>query len=147
MACVLEISETRLQQSVNTIYQPTPKVLTVFKKTPPRLTIEGDEAGSFVKKRQNKPWVWLAMERTTREIVGLHVGARDALAAQALWDTLPFEYRNHAHCYIDFWGAYRDIFPEIQYTCCGKESGQTNPIERFNGTLWQRVSRLVRKTL
>jgi insertion element IS1 protein InsB len=29
----------------------------------------------------------------------------------------------------------------------GKESGKTNKIERFNGTLRQRVSRLVREAL
>jgi len=29
----------------------------------------------------------------------------------------------------------------------GKETGQTNHIERFNNTVRQRVSRLVRKTL
>jgi len=92
-------------------------------------------------KREHKPWVWLTMDRTTREIVGLHVGAREALAAQALWDTLLFEYRHHAQGYTDFWGAYRDLFPEAQPTPCGQESGQTNPIERFNGTLRQRVSR------
>ena len=127
MARVLEVSETRLQPSVNAIYQPTPKVLDVFKKTPPRLTIEGDEAGSFVKKRQNKPWVWLAMNRTTRDMVGLQVGARDGLAAQALWDSLPFEYRHHAHGYTDFWGAYRDLFPEAQPTPCGQRVRPDQP--------------------
>ena len=58
-------------------------------------------------------------------------GAREALAAPALWDSLPIDYRHHAHGYTDFWSAYRDLFPEAQHTYCGKESGQTNPIERL----------------
>jgi hypothetical protein len=39
------------------------------------------------------------------------------------------------------------IFPEDQHQAGGKETGQTNHIERFNGTLRQRISRLVRSTL
>jgi insertion element IS1 protein InsB len=36
---------------------------------------------------------------------------------------------------------------EKRYRAVGKESGKTNHVERFNNTLRQRVSRLVRKTL
>lgn len=34
-----------------------------------------------------------------------------------------------------------------QYRAVGKETGQTNPIERLNNTLRQRISRLVRQSL
>lgn len=36
---------------------------------------------------------------------------------------------------------------ETALSCVGKETGKTNDVERFNNTLRQRVSRLVRKTL
>ena len=49
------------------------------------------------KKTESTMGFWLAMDRTTRDMVGLQVGARDGLAAQALWDSLPIEYRHHAH--------------------------------------------------
>ncbi|CAK0755496.1 insertion element IS1 protein InsB [Gammaproteobacteria bacterium] len=49
--------------------------------------------------------------------------------------------------YTDFWAAYAAIFPSKRYYAVGKESGQTNHIERFNCTLRQRISRLVRKSL
>jgi IS1 family transposase len=39
------------------------------------------------------------------------------------------------------------VIPSQRHRAVGKESGQTNHIERFNCTLRQRVSRLVRKTL
>ena len=68
------------------------------------------------KKTESTMGFWLAMDRTTRDMVGLQVGAREALAAQALWDSLPIEYRHHAHGYTDFWSAYCDIFPEAQHT-------------------------------
>ncbi|MGZ8143928.1 MAG: IS1 family transposase, partial [Methylosarcina sp.] len=73
--------------------------------------------------------------------------SRDANGAQALWDSLPFDYRRHAVCHTDFWDAYRGIIPDGRHFAAGKEAGQTNHIERLNGTLRQRIARLVRKTL
>lgn len=39
-----------------------------------RLTIQCDELWSFVDKKGNKQWVWLALDADTREIVGVHIG-------------------------------------------------------------------------
>ncbi len=39
------------------------------------------------------------------------------------------------------------VFPSKRHRAVGKETGKTSYIERFNNTLRQRVSRLVRKTL
>ena len=47
----------------------------------------------------------------------------------------------------DFWEAYETVLPSKRHRAVGKNSGQTTRIERFNCTLRQRVSRLVRKTL
>lgn len=41
----------------------------------------------------------------------------------------------------------RRFFPTLGTLAVGKKSGKTNAIERFNCTLRQRISRLVRKTL
>jgi IS1 family transposase len=111
------------------------------------LTLECDEAWSFVGNKGNKQWLWLALDRSTREIVGVHIGDRSQEGAQALWESLPAVYRQCAFCYTDFWQAYRAVFPSQRHRSVGKESGQTNHIERFNCTLRQRISRLVRKTL
>ncbi len=43
--------------------------------------------------KENKQWVWLALDANTREIVGVYVGARDEAAARKLWDSLPPVYR------------------------------------------------------
>ena len=109
--------------------------------------MECDEAWSFVGHKGNKQWIWLAMNRDTREIVGMHIGARSREGAKALWESLPAVYRQCALCYTDFWEAYDTILPSKRHRAVGKESGQTSHIERFNCTLRQRVSRLVRKTL
>ena len=102
---------------------------------------------SFVTNKGNKQWIWLALDVNTREIVGVYVGNRSHEGAQGLWDSLPAVYRQCAVSYTDFWSAYNQVFPRQRHQNVGKDSGQTSLIERFNCTLRQRVSRLVRKTL
>jgi len=48
-------------------------------------------------------------------------------------------------CYTDFWSAYQVVLPSKRHKAV--EIGKTNYIEKFNCTLRQRVSRMVRKTL
>ena len=43
--------------------------------------------------------------------------------------------------------AYGIVFPKKRQRAVGKDTGQTNYIERFNNTIRQRISRLARKTL
>lgn len=102
---------------------------------------------SFVGNKGNKQWIWLAMDVGTRKIIGLYVGSRNREGAYGLWKSLPGVYRQCAICYTDFWSSYREIFPSKRHRAVGKESGKTSYIERFNCTMRQRVSRLVRKTL
>ena len=109
--------------------------------------IQCDELWSFVGNKDNKQWVWLAIDQGTGEIVGVYVGDRSQNGAQGLWESLPAVYRQCAVCYTDFWDAYQGILPTKRHHAVGKETGQTYKIERFNATLRQRVSRLVRKAL
>lgn len=92
-------------------------------------------------------WIWLTLDRDSREVLGVAFGKRDAEGAHALWNSLPAVYRQCAVCYTDFWEAYKKVLPSKRHQAVGKETGLTNHIERFNNTLRQRVSRLVRKTL
>ena len=112
-----------------------------------KITIECDEMWSFVEKKTNKQWIWLAIDLDSREIVGVHVGSRDHRGAEALWNSLPPVYRQCAVAFSDFWSAYQKVFPQKRHKAVGKETGKTNHIERFNNTMRQRISRLVRKTL
>ena len=75
------------------------------------------------------------------------MGDRTRESAQKLWESLPPVYRQCATCSTDFWSAYEQVIPSKRHKAVGKESGQTNHIERFNNTLRQRISRLVRKIL
>ena len=48
-----------------------------------KLEAEADEMWSFVQKKANKQWIWLAMDATTRQIIAFHVGDRSRESAKA----------------------------------------------------------------
>jgi IS1 family transposase len=102
-----------------------------------KLEIECDEAWSFVANKGNKQWIWLALDKKTREIVGVYIGDRSESGARGLWNSLPAVYRQCAVCYTDFWASYQNVLPETRHKAVGKESGFTNHIERFNNTMRQ----------
>jgi len=139
---VTGISESWLQKYVNEKYENIPQQIDIEEKKG-KLTIECDEVWSFVEKKSNKQWIWLALDVDSREIVGVFVGNRDYIGAKGLWDSLPPVYRQCAVAYTDFWSAYDKIFPQKRHKSVGKESGKTNHIERFNCTLRQRIKALL----
>jgi insertion element IS1 protein InsB len=113
---------------------------------PEQTTLELDELWSFVLKKANKRWIWIALCRRTRQVVAYVIGDRSEASCRRLWEKIPAAYRS-GHCYTDFWEAYQKVIPDEQHTAVGKESGQTAHVERWNNTLRQRLARFVRKTL
>jgi insertion element IS1 protein InsB len=112
-----------------------------------RLEAEADEMWSFVTKRANKQWIWIAMDATTRQVIAFHVGGRSRDSAIVLWAKIPLVYREQATFHTDQYGAYTGVIPAERHKAITKKARKTNHIERFNNTLRQRVSRLVRDTL
>jgi insertion element IS1 protein InsB len=112
-----------------------------------QLEAEADEMWSFVEKKANKQWLWIAMDATTRQIIAFHVGDRRRDSAKELWANIPEVYREQATFYTDHYGAYKGVIPAERHRAITKQARKTNHIERFNNTLRQRVSRLVRETL
>ena len=108
--------------------------------------LELDELWSFVYRRADKRWVWLALCRRTRQIVAFAVGDRGARTCERLWRRVPSAYRRLL-CFTDFWEAYGKVIPEDQHEATDKGDGQTCHIERWNNTLRQRLARFVRQTL
>jgi IS1 family transposase len=102
---------------------------------------------SFVFSKENKLYIWLAIDRDTREIIGCYIGDKTRSSARKLWASLPPVYRQCAIAYTDFGQAYCHVIPKKRHKAVGKETGQTNHIERLNNTFRQRISRLVRKSL
>ena len=112
-----------------------------------RPILELDEIWSFVGSKGQKVWIWIALERQTRRVVGLAFGDRSSETCRKLWESLPPDYRQRVICYSDFWEAYTSVLPSKRHRAVGKETGETAHIERFNNTLRQRCANLVRRTL
>jgi insertion element IS1 protein InsB len=112
-----------------------------------QLEAEADEMWSFVEKKANKQWLWIAMDATTRQIIAFHVGDRSRDSAKELWANIPEAYREQATFHTDRYEAYKGVIPAARHRAITKKARNTNHIERFNNTLRQRVSRLVRETL
>lgn len=108
--------------------------------------LELDEQWSFVRHKVRQAWLWLALCRCTRKVIAFALGERTVRTCLRLSKALPSAYRQ-AYCFHDFWAAYDAVLPTDQHEGVGKETGETNYIERFNNTLRQRLGRLVRPTL
>ena len=100
-----------------------------------------------MKKKANRQWIWIAMDATTRQIIGFHVGDRSREGAQALWVNIPGVYREQTTFHTDQYEPYKGVIPADRHKAITKKAQKTSHIERFNNTLRQRVSRLVRERL
>lgn len=128
-----------LPELIEMLTQPDPS-------DPTATTLELDELWSFVCKRANKRWIWIALCRQTRQVVAYAIGDRSHTTCQKPWKRIPAAYRS-SHCFSDFWEAHRRVIPAKQHTAAGKETGFTAHVERWNNTLRQRMERFVRKSL
>ncbi|WP_250126831.1 IS1 family transposase [Chroococcidiopsis sp. CCMEE 29] len=147
IARVTQVSWSWLQDYVNQKLARIPRQVKISGKPLGKLVIECDEMWSFVERKNNQVYIWLAIDRNSRKIVGCYIGDRTRKSAYKLWASLPEIYQQSAFAYTDFWQAYRTVIPPKRHRVVGKEIGLTNHIERLNNTFRQRVSRLVRESL
>ena len=112
-----------------------------------RLEVEADEISSFVQTKVNKQWIWIAMDAKSRQVIAFHVGDRSRKSAKCLWAKVPHTYRQHATFYTDQYVVYAGVIPAAQHRVISQLARKTNHLARFNNTLRQRVSRLVREAL
>ena len=108
--------------------------------------LELDKLWSFVLKKANNSWVWIALCRRTRQIVAYVGGDRSEQSRRKLWQRIPAAYKR-CHTFSHFWEAYQKVFRIGRHHSVGRESGLTAHVERRNNTLRQRLARFVRKTL
>ena len=90
----------------------------------------------------------MALDIETQEVVGVYVGERNRNKAEGLWKSLPPLYRQCAVCYTEVFAAVALKFSQnLGIELWGKKLARLICHTRFNCTLRQRISRLVRKTL
>ncbi len=83
--------------------------------------LELDELWSFVLKKSNKRWIWIALCRSTRQIVAYYVGDRSKKSCRQLWQRIPDSYKACTTS-SDFWEAYQKVFPVESHHSVGKET-------------------------
>lgn len=148
---VLEIKPHQLYAYMDELYDEIPTDLACSAPESAHLELivtdcEVDELWSFVGYKANKQWLWLALDRASRQVVALFIGNRGAEGALGLWQALPERYRQHATFHTDDWEAYKGILPVDRHRY-SKQKKHTNHVERFFCTLRQRAARLVRLSL
>jgi IS1 family transposase/transposase-like protein len=143
---IFGIARQTLARWLKAVAQALPDLGATLAPAWPDDVLELDELWSFVLKKSNKRWVWIALCRRTRQIVAFYIGDRDEASCRQLWQRIPDTYKPCA-TYSDFWEAYQKVFDTDKHQAVGKESGQTAHVERWNNTLRQRLARFVRKTL
>jgi insertion element IS1 protein InsB len=148
---VVKVSLSWLMKYIERLYEKQPDNLNYRVPNAPEINLqlidcELDEMWSFVHKKKNKKWIWIAQCRKTRQVVAFYVGDRSRNSAKELWKRIPSNLRKKGCFYSDDWDAYKSVFPEERHKY-SKIKKDTNHLERLNNTIRQRVSRLVRKTL
>jgi IS1 family transposase len=110
-----------------------------------RLEVEAEDMASVVQQEANKPWIWLALDAMSRQVMAVRVGDRSQRRAKRSWAKIPAAYRQHATCYTEQSVVYAGVIPAAPHRAISTLARQTNHVERFNNTRRQRVFRLVRE--
>lgn len=111
---VLKVSLAWLINFCERLYLETPEDLQFVAPSAAEIELfclEADGLWSFVERRANKRWIWLVLERRTRQIVALHIGDRSADSAIALWAKVPLAIKAQALVLTDCRDAYALAIP------------------------------------
>jgi insertion element IS1 protein InsB len=146
LARIFDVHRQSISRWIVAHVKSLPKLRDTLLPAEPGDVLEYDEAWSFVLKKRNKRWLWTVMCRRTRQIIAFAIGDRSEKTCQRLWKRVPEEYRG-CISYSDFWEAYQKVLHDETHRPVGKDSGQTNHMERWYCTLRQHQARYVRKTL
>jgi insertion element IS1 protein InsB len=120
IARATQVSASWLQGHVNDTYGQVPQAASVVPKAKGKLRVQMDELWSFVDRKGNKQWVWLAMDADTREIIGCHIGDRSrasALAPMAVATACVPTMCPGLHRLL---GSLRDSYSQSAPLCCGQ---------------------------
>jgi IS1 family transposase len=68
--------------------------------------IQLDEMWTFVGKKSNKQWLWLALNPINRQIIAFHVGGRSGKDAQHFYKKIPAIFKGNVGFFSDYWQAW-----------------------------------------
>jgi insertion element IS1 protein InsB len=104
--------------------------------------IEIDELYSFIGRKENRKWVWMAICRNTKRMLGFQIGGRGKKTLQKLYEKIkPMEVITY---YTDKHAPYGCILPKDKHD---SSKGGTNTIEGLNGSIRRYLARFNRRTV
>lgn len=71
-----------------------------------------DELWSFVFRRNNVKYIWIALHTQTRQIIALYIGDRSRESAKKLWEKIPTKLRETCYFHTGNWESYKTVIPE-----------------------------------
>lgn len=137
-ARVLRVSATTLIKLIRQQAEELPP-----EKLPNRVAdVELDEMWSFVQKKKNQCWLWLAYSPKHRQILAFSLGRRTDESCRNLLAKLSAV--QITRFYTDNWESYQNLIPEVRHWI-GKRG--TQRIERQNLNFRTHLKRLQRRTI
>ena len=106
-----------------------------------------DELWTFVARKKDDFWVWLALSRRNLQVIAFFVGGRDLKSAQVLWERVPVAWKE-CLVFTDAYPVYERLLAQTPLLHCvsTKSGGYTSAVEGANNALRQGVSYLGRKS-
>ena len=105
--------------------------------------IEVDEMWHFIQNKKNKCWIWLAICKVTKLILGFVTGSRGSKTGKLLYtkikDFTPFD----TTYFTDYFEPYTKFIPKENHRQ-GKD--QTYTVEGYNASFRDDLRRLTRRT-
>ena len=105
--------------------------------------VEMDEMWSFVQNKGCKCWIWLAICKITKLILGFATGGRGQKTGKKMFDNVSKYTPDDTTYYTDWWEPYTKFIPPNQHYQ-GKD--ETYTIEGYNASFRDDLQRLTRRT-
>lgn len=105
--------------------------------------VEMDEMWTYTGKKEDKCWIWLAICRTTKLILGFVTGTRGYKTGIKLWQKISKLTTTETIFGTDDWNPYKKFIPTNQHYI-GKD--ETWTIEGYNTNFRDDLQRLTRRT-
>jgi len=93
-------------------------------------------------------WLWTAVSRKVRQVLGFAFGQRDRATLSLCWSDVPADYHDKP-VVTDGYPTYQSFFPPEQHRAVDKdggEIGETSVVESLNTKWRQRQSGLARRS-
>ncbi len=102
---------------------------------------------TFLGRKDNPTWLWMALSRRNVQVLAFHVGGRSLGDAKALWEQVPMPWQNLL-VFTDLYPVYKQLFASrpLKHCATRKGDGETSELEGVNNALRQRLSYLVRRS-